>query len=121
MCYNCYDRDGVMRNKNGQALIEFVLVLPVLLLLVFALVDFGRIIVCKSHLEGVMNEVSELSDDEIASFLRKDKDYTITYNVNTDEYRNITLSTKLDLITPGLKNVLKNPYVVKVERSIVYE
>ena len=36
-------------NKRGQALIEFVLVLPVLLLLIFAFIDFGRIIVCKNH------------------------------------------------------------------------
>ena len=110
-----------MKNNRGQALIEFVLILPVLLLIVFALIDFGRIIVCKSHLEGVMNEISSLSNEEATSYLRKDKDYKITYNVQIDEYKNITLTTKLDLITPGLKHVLTNPYVVKVERSIVYE
>ena len=110
-----------MKNSRGQALIEFVLVLPVLLLLIFALIDFGRIIVCKSHLEGVMNEISNLSDEETISYLKKDKDYKITYNVQMDEYKNITLTTKLDLVTPGLKNILKNPYTVKVERSIVYE
>ena len=110
-----------MKNNRGQALIEFVLILPLLLLLIFALIDFGRIIVCKSHLQGVMNEVVELTDEEIITYLKKDKDYKITYNVKIDEYKNITLSTKLDLITPGLKNILKNPYVVKEERSIVYE
>lgn len=110
-----------MKNNRGQALIEFILILPVLLLLIFALIDFGRIIVCKSHLEGVMNEVSSLIDEEIPTFLGKDKDYKISYSIKIDEYRNITLSTKLDLITPGLKNVLKNPYTVKVERSMVYE
>ena len=110
-----------MKNSRGQALVEFVLVLPVLLLLIFALIDFGRIIVCKSHLEGVMNEVSNLEDNEISNYLKKDDDYKITYTVNDGEYRKITLTTKLDLITPGLKNVLSNPYVVKVERSIVYE
>ena len=108
-------------NKRGQALIEFVLILPVLLLLIFAFIDFGRIIVCKNHLEGVMNEVVSLSDESINSYLKKDNDYKISYTIKTDEYKNITLETKLDLITPGLKNILKNPYVVKVERSIVYE
>ena len=110
-----------MKNNRGQALIEFVLILPVLLLLIFALIDFGRIIVCKNHLEGVMNEVSNLPDEEINNYLKKDSDYKINYTVKIDEYRNITLTTKLDLVTPGLKNILKNPYVVKVERSIVYE
>ena len=116
-----YDRGGVMKNKRGQALIEFVLVLPVLLLLIFALIDFGRIIVCKNHLEGVMNEVASLSDEEITNYLKKDSDYKISYTIKMDEYRNITLTTKLDLITPGLKKILTNPYVVKTERSIIYE
>lgn len=110
-----------MKNNRGQALIEFVLILPILLLLIFALIDFGRIIVCKSHLEGVMNEVSNLEEDKMAAYLRKDTDYKIGYSIKRDEYINITLSTKLDLITPGLNNVLSNPYVVKVERNIVYE
>jgi len=110
-----------MKNNRGQALIEFILILPVLLLLIFALIDFGRIIICKSHLEGVMNEVSVLSDEEIANYLRKDQDYKINYHITMDEYRNIYLSCKLDLITPGLKNVLSNPYVVQVERSVIYE
>lgn len=108
-------------NKRGQALIEFVLILPVLLLLIFAFIDFGRIIVCKNHLEGVMNEVVNLENEKVSSYLKNDSDYVISYDVKIDEYKNITLETKLDLITPGLKNILKNPYVVKVERSIVYE
>ena len=110
-----------MKNNRGQALLEFVLILPVLLLLIFALIDFGRIIVCKNHLEGVMNEISNLPDDKIESYLKKDSDYKITYSIKVDEYKNITLTTKLDLITPGLKNILTNPYKVEVERSIVYE
>ena len=116
-----YDRGGVMKNNRGQALIEFILILPVLLLLIFALIDFGRIIVCKNHLEGVMNEISELPDGEITTYLKKDTEYKITYDVKIDDYKNITLTTKLDLITPGLKNILSNPYKVEVERSIVYE
>ncbi len=65
-----------MKNNRGQALVEFVLVLPVLLLLIFALIDFGRIIVCKSHLEGVMNEVTNLEDSEISNYLKTDDEKT---------------------------------------------
>ena len=110
-----------MKNNRGQALVEFVLVLPVLLLLIFAFIDFGRIIVCKNHLEGVMSEISYLQENEISDYLKKDNEYKINYKIENNEYREITLTTKLDLITPGLKNILKNPYVVQVERSIVYE
>ena len=51
-------------NKRGQALVEFVIILPILLLLIFAFIDLGRIIVCKNHLEGVMSEVANLEDEE---------------------------------------------------------
>ncbi|MGJ7919181.1 TadE/TadG family type IV pilus assembly protein [Neobacillus sp. LXY-4] len=33
----------MMRSEKGQSLVEFALVLPVLLLLLFGIVDFGRI------------------------------------------------------------------------------
>lgn len=108
-------------NKRGQALVEFVIILPILLLLIFAFIDLGRIIVCKNHLEGVMNEVVNIESSEITNYLKKDKDYDITYEVKIDDYKNITLTTKLSLITPGLKNILKNPYTVKVERSVINE
>lgn len=108
-------------NKHGQALVEFIIILPILLLLIFAFIDLGRIIVCKNHLEGVMSEVANLEESEIKEYLKKDSEYKISYSIKIDEYKNITLTTNLDLITPGLKNILHNPYVVKVERSIVYE
>lgn len=108
-------------NKHGQALVEFVIILPILLLLIFAFIDLGRIIVCKNHLEGVMSEVASLDSEDALRYVKNDSDYNITYNVKIDNYKNITLETKLNLITPGLKNILKNPYTVKVERSIVYE
>ena len=41
-----------MRNKKGQALVEFVIILPIFILLVFCLIDFGRIISIKNDLEN---------------------------------------------------------------------
>ncbi len=110
-------------NKHGQALIEFVLVLPVLLLIVFAFIDFGRIILCKNHLEGIMGDVITLHEQnkDINAYLKNDSDYKITYKIERGELEKIKLETKLDLITPGLNRVLKNPYRVFVERSIIYE
>ena len=110
-------------NKRGQALIEFVLVLPVLLLIIFAFIDFGRIILCKNHLEGVMSNVISLQQEgkDVNAFLKKDREYKITYKINNGEYQKIILETNLNLITPGLNRVLKNPYLVSVERSVINE
>lgn len=106
-------------NRRGQALIEFVLVLPLLLLLIFAFIDFGRIILCKTHLESVMSDVIELDNNEISNYLSKDSEYKIKYRVESSSSKKIILETNLELITPGLKNILHNPYKVKVERSIL--
>ena len=45
-----------MRNKKGQALIEFVIILPVMLLLVFCLIDFGMVIYEKNNLENIVSD-----------------------------------------------------------------
>lgn len=113
-----------MKNK-GQALVEFVLVLPVLLLLIFAFFDISRIMLGKNHLESVMDEVATLvhqdkSINEINEFLKND-DYDIICYINNQEYTNITLKTTIDLITPGMKRILDNPYTIKIERSIIDE
>ena len=108
-------------NKRGQALIEFVLILPVLILLVFAVIDFGRIISCRMHLEGLITDVIELGDDQdkIDNFIKKDDSYKIKYSMQKGEFKKVSLETKLELITPGLKNILKNPYKVVVERNVI--
>ena len=110
-------------NKHGQALIEFVLVLPVLLLIIFAFIDFGRIILCKNHLESTMSDVITIYEQgkDVNTFLKQDNDYKITYKVKKGEQEKIILETNLELITPGLNRVLTNPYHVSVERSVIYE
>lgn len=110
-------------NRRGQALVEFVIILPFLLLIIFSFIDFGRIILCKSHLEGVMNSVIDIqrNGENVRNYLNKDTDYKIDYKLENGEYEKIILETKLDLITPGLKSILSNPYKVTVERSIIYE
>ncbi len=108
-----------MKNKKGQALIEFILILPVLLLILFMIIDFGKIILCKNHLENTLSNVVTLKENngDIKTYLSQDE-YKITYKIEDNK---IILETKLDLITPGLKNILKNPYKVTVERRIIDE
>ena len=110
-------------NKRGQALVEFVIILPILILIVFAFIDFGRILLCKTHLENTMDSVTKLvyENKDINNYLKEDSDYKISYEIKEDEYKKIILKTKLELVTPGLKNILHNPYTVTVERSIINE
>lgn len=122
MVYFIYNRGGIV-NRKGQALVEFVLILPVFIYLVFASLDVGRVILCKNHLEGMMNDVSmmvkeEKNIDEIKEFI-KDDSYKIDISITYDKYAHVKLNTKLDLVTPGIKRVISENVVV--ERSVIYE
>lgn len=111
-------------NRKGQALVEFVLILPVFILLVFAFIDAGKIILCKTHLESVMNEVVLMVDNdldirEIKEYLQEDSSYKISISLEKNKYTNIVLYTKLDLITPGINHIFNEN--IKIERSIIHE
>jgi hypothetical protein len=53
------------RNDKGAALIEFCIILPVLLLLVFAIIDFGRLILARLIITNVTREGGSLASREL--------------------------------------------------------
>lgn len=111
-------------NQRGQALVEFVLILPVFILLVFAFIDAGKVILCQNHLENSMNDVVLMVKDkkevsEIETFLKNDDTYKIDVSISVSEYTKIVLETKIDLITPGINRIFNEN--VKIERSIIHE
>lgn len=108
-------------NRKGQALVEFVLILPVFILIVFAFIDVGKIILCKNSLQGSLNDVVLMyrngdSIRDINLVINNNSDYDINVNVNGSR---IVLKTKIDLITPGMSKIFSENIVV--ERSILYE
>ena len=112
-----------MINKKGQALVEFILVLPVIILLIFVVFDIGHIILTKNHLENVMSECVEMHTNgkditDIRNHVSSDKEYKITFEEVGSTFR---LETKIKLMTPGMKRILSNPYKVTLERRIVNE
>lgn len=112
-----------MRKTRGQALVEFVLILPVFLLLVFGAIDFGRILYEKYRLQNDLDMVKELylqnQKQEINHYLNE-HELMIAYQ-EKDYYTVISISKKLDIITPGLSHVLKNPYTVTESVTVLNE
>ena len=109
-------------NNKGQALIEFVLILPIFIFLLFAVYDFGMIFSTKNALAS--------STTDIVNLYKEGKDITqlrtmysdLNINVDTDDdYIKITVKDSLKLITPGFNRVFGNPYQIKVERYIPNE
>lgn len=106
-------------NRKGQALVEFVLILPIFILILFAIVDFGMILNKKNELENISVDISNMirNDDDILEIKEKYPKLIIVTRED-NEYIDIEISEKINIITPGLNRVLGNPYTVKVERII---
>ena len=106
-------------NRKGQALVEFVLILPIFILMLFAIVDFGMILSKKNELENISVDVIAMiknSDniDDIKNLYPK-----VKVNISSDDkYTKIIISDDVDIMTPGLNRILGNPYNIKVERTI---
>lgn len=106
-------------NRKGQALVEFVIILPIFILLLFAIVDFGMIFSKKNELENISVDVIAMirNDSDIVDIRDLYSDVNIDMN-SDDKYIKIVISTDVDIMTPGLNRILGNPYNVKIERII---
>ena len=102
-----------MNNKRGQALIEFVLVLPILIFILLAFVDIARLMIMKNHLESVLatinDEREEIKDDEYKIEITK---------TEKDNKIKIELKSCLDTTTPGLNKIVGDPACVSVSKYI---
>lgn len=111
--------------KKGQALVEFVIILPIFILLVLGVIDIGKILYSKINLEEQMSDVVSFykkgkSIDEIKDKLDFSKAYQLTITED-NEYVNVELKKEISIITPGLQFVFDNPYLVVTKRSILNE
>ena len=96
-------------NKKGQALVEFLLVLPILIFIILAFVDISRLMIMKNHLETVLNEVNK------DTTTIDDKEYQINIE-KKDNY--IVLKSCLDLTTPGIGKIFGDPACVTTSKEI---
>ncbi|MDD2518448.1 MAG: pilus assembly protein [Bacilli bacterium] len=107
-------------NNKGQALVEFVMILPIFLFIALGMIDFGNILYQKyqleNHLDNVVDLYKENKNVDINAYVLKHKlEFT---NRLDGEFNHLVISKKINITTPGLNLILKNPYQVKVERYI---
>jgi len=111
-------------NKKGQALVEFVILLPVIFLIAFTIFDVSSIFYNKNRLEGILNDVvvmveNKKTNEEIINVI-DNKD--ITYNVSYDGiYATISLKQKVNFTTPITYSLFKNGFKIETKRVILYE
>lgn len=112
--------------KKGQALVEFVLILPIFIMLILSAVDIGTIFYNKIILEEQIGEAITLyengeAEETIKTKLKLDNEKIILSVSNNNDYLDFELKKNLEIITPGLNLIFDNPYNLTVKRSIPNE
>lgn len=101
-------------NNKGQALIEFIIIIPIFVMLLLAAFDYARINSTKIELERKVEEIILTTGEEY-----NDNGTVLDISV-TDNKRTYTLSKKIDIYSPILVPIINNDYEIKVKR-VVYE
>lgn len=109
-----------MRDNKGQALVEFIIILPIFLLLILSVIDFGNIISKKYSLENdidvVVSLYKEEKSTEINNYIKKNNlkiDFT-----NEGELFVIKLEKDVKVMSPMLNLIFGKTYQINVEKSI---
>lgn len=126
------------RRERGQALVEFALIIPLFAMLVFALLDFGRVVYAQNTVSEAAREAARVGTLEPAAAAWKydairaaavDKAPGLgltTANVTGDDCTDcfypagafsggvvvVTVTTRVDLLTPILSQVLGGSFTV---------
>lgn len=120
-----------MKSQRGQATVELALTLPILLLLVFGMIDFGRIFHAYLTLEHAGREAARIAsigatDEDIvnrakisaASLNSNQITATATptkQNRTTGIYVTVNLSYPISFSTPLLGSFLPDPFIIKTK------
>lgn len=116
-----------MKNKKGQALVEFVIILPIFIFMLLSIIDIGKVIYFRNQLISELNDVVDLyknqnTYEEILSELHlQDEDVTLEIKNQDNEVVTFYLKRDVEIITPGLNVVFDNPHTITVERVLSYE
>lgn len=112
-----------MKGEKGQALVEFILIVPILFMILMGIFDIGNIIYKKYQLENSLDYVVDLYEsgslEDIDIYITQKK-ISVAYDTNPT-YTTITLSRPISFITPGMNRIIGSTYDVEVERTIFNE
>ncbi|TCO78686.1 TadE/TadG family type IV pilus assembly protein [Marinisporobacter balticus] len=127
----------MLKNERGQSLVEFALILPMLLLLICATFDFGRVIYTYMHLNLLTQEAVRLgsfgeTDENISEFTRNnlhvgDADL-LQVEISpsqsmrkSGDYVTVTLEYPVTYVTPFISLIFPSPYGVITDSTIRIE
>lgn len=129
-----------IKRKKGQALVEMALVLPILLLLVFGMIDFGRVLQINLAATEASREIARVAalmgNDATAattiatvqtnaiSAITSGNTVTVTITPSASSARTsgtevkVVVATKVDLITPLINTMVTDPFPVSASTTM---
>ena len=111
-----------MKGNKGQALVEFILILPFFMLIVITMFDLGNVLLKKYSLENDLDTISKMyknNDTITLSSYIDENDIKVTYD-RENNYITINVYKDVDVISPILIPIMGNPYEIKVS-GVYYE
>jgi len=113
-------------NKKGQALVEFVIILPIFIFMILATIDVGKILYFSNRLENKMSDVISMyesgnSIEQINKNLQKDIKKIELKVTKNDKFVEFIIIKKIEIITPGLNLIFDNPYKIETKRVVYNE
>lgn len=111
-----------MKNSKGQALVEFVIVVPILIFVMMAMIDIGNIVIHKMRLEDNLNTIVSLYQDKNFSAIQNIAANS-NFNFSYDSEQNMTTliaKQNIKILTPFLNLIIGNNYTIETKR-IIYE
>ncbi len=113
---------SVSKNHKGQALVEFIFILPIIVLLLLGMINVGLILMKKSELENKVVDILYVWQQQQASikeletlFKKEGLEINISENTTTS-FVTIKASEKISLISP-----IQKDYLLEVKRVIPFE
>ena len=101
----------VLINNKGQALVEFILIFPIIVLILCIIIDFSNVFVSENKLENKLDDVIYLirnnKENDINNILDNNTKYSIS---KSGSYATVELTSKVKFITPFSNIFFKNDY-----------
>ena len=107
-----------MENRKGQALVEFVLLIPIIIMLIFGMIEIGNMLREKYLLENHLDTAIDLykdDKDELIDAYENKNNIVVSFS-KSGNLITANVTKKVKLITPGL-NIISNPYTIKTSRT----
>lgn len=110
-------------NKKGQALIEFILIMPVFMIILMSLIDIGNIYMKKYELNTSLQTVETMyqnNDAQKIALYTSNNDLTLEENIDNDLIT-LTLKKQVKINAPILTNILGKKHTIEAKKTFYRE